>query len=487
MPMISSACQRSNVSVVHHIPTLVTIHYQFKPHFEMKRTYIFNIIILTLLFSLCSCDDWLEPKSEVDPERNVLLDSPEGVEDAFTGIYASLSHKDLYGRALTYYIPSILAGHYGMVGKDIEHWMKYPYDRTSMSYNDLAIIDIDRIWSKLYNLIANTNSIIEFVEKKDPQVTDVSLRRAKGEALGLRAFMHFELLRYFGIPYSIDADAVAIPYMDKLTSVAGQLRSQREVIELIINDLKEAERLTADDTESSRLRFGHTAVLATLARVYLYSGQAYIAHDYAVRAINERPSYISWHNMDAADGDRLLESELIFALNVSRLNEYAAGWILPGGVGRKNTIMVITQAGEYYYDDEDDIRKSLWVASIGYDRYCGKFDLSSQQPLMPVIRLSEMAYMAAEGASTGEEALEYLNMVRIHRGLHPFSSITDIDLKNELQKEYQREFICEGQLWHYYKRNLVTNIPGNSNFRGRLNLFTFPLPEDELIFGNPSK
>lgn len=450
----------------------------------MKVLNIHKFIIASLLLCLCSCNDWLEPESEVDPDRRVLLDSPAGIEDAFTGIYASLSHKDLYGRALTYYIPSILAGHYGMTGKDIEHWMNYPYDRTSASVNEFAIIDIDRIWSRLYNLIANANSIIGYAESADAGENDAFLRRAKGEALGLRGFMHFELLRYFGKPYATDADAAAIPYMDKMTSVAGRTLSSKEVLKRIIEDLEASERLTAGAPDGGRLRFGHTAALATLARVYLYCGQRATAHDYAVKAINEKQDYVAWHDPEAADGDRLFESELIFALNVSRMEEYAAGWILPGGVGRKNTIMVITQAGEYYFDEDDDIRKSLWVADIGYDRYCSKFDLSSERPLMPVIRLSEMAYIAAEGAPTYAEAIEYLNMVRTHRGLPPFAADSAADLRDELQKEYQREFICEGQLWHFYKRNLVTNIPGNSNFRGRLNLYTFPLPEDELIFGN---
>lgn len=451
----------------------------------MKIIYFSNIAVISILMMcLCSCNDWLEPKSEVDPDRRILLDSPEGIEDAFTGIYASLSHKELYGRALTYYIPSILAGHYGMTGKDIEHWMNYPYDRTAASVNEFAIIDIDRMWSRLYNLIANANSIIDYVTKADATESDASMRLAKGEALGLRGFLHFELLRYFSGTFTADADAAAIPYMVTMTPVAGRPLSARDVVRLIADDLEESARLTAGATDNGRLRFGHSAALATLARLYLYSGQTEPAFRYAVKAIDERPEYVTWHEPETMVNDRIFESELIFALNVSRLKEYAEGWILPGGIGRKNTIMVITQAGEYYFDEEADIRKSLWMATIGFDRYCTKFDLSSDSPVMPMIRLSEMAYIAAESASTDAEALKYLNMVREHRGLPPFDKNAGVNIHDELQKEYQREFICEGQLWHFYKRNSVANIPGNSNFRGRLHLYTFPLPEDELIFGN---
>lgn len=67
----------------------------------MKNKIILTLFALLLLPAV-SCDRWLEPGSEVEPDRGTLLESPEGVEDAFTGIYATMSHKDLYGRALTY-------------------------------------------------------------------------------------------------------------------------------------------------------------------------------------------------------------------------------------------------------------------------------------------------------------------------------------------------------------------------------------------------
>lgn len=440
-----------------------------------------------LLSASSACNSWLEPESEVDPDRNTLLKSPGGIDDAFTGIYASMSHKDLYGRTLTYYVPSILAGHYGMVGTDIAHWMKYPYDRQAESYSETAIIDIDRVWSRLYNVIANANSIIDYAKSVDADEKDAAMRHAKGEALGIRGFIHFELLRYFGQPYTTGADARAIPYMDEMSGVASPILTGREVAKKIISDLEHGLSLTEDAADSEVMRFGHTAMLAALARIHLYMGDTDSAHDIAVRVMNERPASISWYDPATDTGDDMLRCELIFALNISHMNEYAAGWVLPGGIGRKNTIMVLTQAGEYYYDENDDIRARLWVTPIANDRYCKKFDLDSPYPIMPMIRLSEMAYIAAETASTPIESIAYLNIVRTHRGLVPLPDDGTVNISDEIAKEYQREFLCEGQLWHFYKRKMYGNIPGNSYFAGRINLYTFPLPEDETIFGDPSK
>lgn len=450
---------------------------------KMRIKYLLAAILLSVV---SSCNSWLEPESAVDPDRNALLESPEGIEDALTGIYASLSHKDLYGRTLTYFIPSILAGHYGMVGTDIEHWMKYPYDPENSSYSETAIIDIDRVWSRLYNVIANANSIIEYTKSVDADEKDASMRHAKGEALGIRGFIHFELLRYFGRPYALGAEIHSIPYMDEMSAVAHPALTNREVTEKIIMDLENALALTADASDGNIMRFGHTAILATLARVHLYANDMEKAHLYAVRAIKECPASVTWYNPTSGTDDNLLKCELIFALNISRMNEYAAGWILPGGIGRKNTIMVLTQAAEYYYDESGDIRNELWVTSIGYDLYCKKFDLASSCPLMPMIRLSEMAYIAAETASSHTDGIAFLNTVRTHRGLSPLPDDGTVNLCDEIAKEYQREFLCEGQLWHFYKRKMYANIPGNSYFAGRMNLYTFPIPEDETIFGNVS-
>lgn len=451
----------------------------------MKNKIILTLFALLLLPAV-SCNRWLEPGSEVEPDRGTLLESPEGVEDAFTGIYATMSHKDLYGRALTYYIPSILAGHYGMTGTDIAHWMSYPYNADYGQCNEFAIIDIDRIWRRLYNLVANANSIIEYASAADPEERDPRLRAAKAEALGLRAFFHFELLRYFSEPYALNPEGRGIPYMTGLTQTAGDFLTIREVTEKILADLTRSLEAGEGTPDPGRLRFNRTAALATLARVHQFRGEAALAREYALRGISERPAYVDWHDPAAPEGYRPLESELIFALNVSRMEEYAAGWVLPGGLGRKSTIMVLTQAGEYYFDEPDDIRNSLWITSIGYDRYCSKFDLSAEKPLMPMIRLSEMAYIASEGAESPAEALAWLNRVRTARGMEPFAEDASVNIPEEIAAEYRREFICEGQLWHYYKRTMATDIPGNNNFRGRIALYTFPIPEDEWIFGNVS-
>ena len=54
---------------------------------------------------------------------------------------------------------------------------------------------------------------------------------------------------------------------------------------------------------------------------------------------------------------------------------------------------------------------------------------------------------------------------------------TSAAVLTEIQNEYQREFICEGQLFYFYKRQGVAEINGQQV------KYQLPKPDDELEFG----
>jgi hypothetical protein len=108
---------------------------------------------------------------------------------------------------------------------------------------------------------------------------------------------------------------------------------------------------------------------------------------------------------------------------------------------------------------------------------------------MPVIRLSEMYYIAAEARLTVDlpQSIQLLNTVRKSRGI-----VQDIPVNadlatvsGEITKEYRKDFVQEGQLFFYYKRKgfasfpgLPTAIPGNDG------IYMIPFPDSEMEFGN---
>ena len=153
----------------------------------MKR--LCNILcVLLLLGTMTSCEDWLDvdPKSEV--KADVMFQSVSGFKDALTGIYLLMSDQDLYGREATWGFVDALAQQTDVKGGESSAWYnatRYNYSATTTSSNG--------IWSKSYNIIANVNFLLENLEKKKEMFSPAMYGVIKGEALGLRAFLHFDL------------------------------------------------------------------------------------------------------------------------------------------------------------------------------------------------------------------------------------------------------------------------------------------------------
>ena len=65
---------------------------------------------------------------------------------------------------------------------------------------------VSNTWVKGYALIGNINTLLEHCEKNRNVLSDKGYHIIKGEALALRAMLHFDLLRIFGPPASLGRD-----------------------------------------------------------------------------------------------------------------------------------------------------------------------------------------------------------------------------------------------------------------------------------------
>jgi len=108
-----------------------------------------------------------------------------------------------------------------------------------------------------------------------------------------------------------------------------------------------------------------------------------------------------------------------------------------------------------------------------------------------VIRVSEMYYIAAECANKKNDinsGAALLNKVRAARGLNALNAAgiaTTDSLSTEIMREYQKEFIQEGQTFFYYKRlnkdlKLVTGTPATIP----ADVYVFPIPDKEKEYNH---
>lgn len=479
----------------------------------MKKIIYTMIIACTTLFA--SCDSWLEVKPYDQIAESELQKSEEGYQKMLNGIYIDLNSDALYGQTLSVEMIEVMGGAY-TIGTDNSVWGNYK-DLSSYQYNtEYWRNRLDQTWNKAYALILNCNKILETIDGNKNLFTDGSYYIIKGEALALRAMLHFDMLRLFGPVCSKDSDKKAIPYYTKQTNSPEPILTAQEVMEKITTDYEDALNYLANDpvkTEGTMmsstedgssnflryraLRLNYYAVEALMARAYLYMGNKTEAFKYATDVIKTADQNI-FPFVDKnlvigspADPDRIFSSEVLFALtNTSRgtiHKNFFDPSRLPNYVFRMDDSMMsnlvyggAATTGGY----QDDYRyRACWMAT-GSNRYFYKYsDMvangSIQNTMIPMVRLGEMFLIAAESQSGDLKAgVQYVNALRRNRGVASLTTLTP-DL---LKYEYIRELYGEGQLFFLYKRlnsDIITSATSSKNPKASDLIFVVPLPDTE--------
>lgn len=472
-------------------------------------------MILACSTMMVSCDSWLEVKPYDKISEGELQKSEEGYQKMLNGIYIDLNSDALYGQSLSVEMIEVMGGAYA-IGTDNSVWGNYK-DLSNYQYGtEYWRNRLDQTWNKAYAQILNCNKILESIDQNQDLFTGGNYYAVKGEALALRAMLHFDMLRLFGPVYAKDSEKKAIPYYNKQTNSPEPILTAKEVAEKVVADLEEARILLANDpvkTEGTlmsgsqdgtsnfmryrALRLNFYAVEALLARVNLYMGNKTEAFKYATDVIKTADQGIfpfvdkSLVIGSPADPDRIFSSEVLFALtNTSRSKIHKNFYDpsrLPNYVFRMddNLMSNIVYGGAATTGGyQDDYRyRANWIAT-GSNRYFYKYsDMvangSIQNTMIPMIRLGEMFLIAAESQSDDlAKGVQYVNALRRNRGVANLQTLTP-DL---LKYEYIRELYGEGQLFYLYKRlnsDIITSSNANKNPKASDLIFVVPLPDSE--------
>lgn len=368
----------------------------------MKK--ILYTMILACSTMMVSCDSWLEVKPYDKISEGELQKSEEGYQKMLNGIYIDLNSDALYGQSLSVEMIEVMGGAYA-IGTDNSVWGNYK-DLSNYQYGtEYWRNRLDQTWNKAYALILNCNKILENIDQNQDLFTGGNYYAVKGEALALRAMLHFDMLRLFGPVYAKDSDKKAIPYYNKQTNSPEPILTAKEVAEKVVADLEEARILLANDpvkTEGTlmsgsqdgtsnfmryrALRLNYYAVEALLARVNLYMGNKTEAFKYATDVIKTADQGIfpfvdkSLVIGSPADPDRIFSSEVLFALtNTSRSKIHKNFYDpsrLPNYVFRMddNLMSNIVYGGAATTGGyQDDYRyRANWIAT-GSNRYFYKY------------------------------------------------------------------------------------------------------------------
>ncbi|MFD2968747.1 RagB/SusD family nutrient uptake outer membrane protein [Sphingobacterium bambusae] len=499
----------------------------------MKKNIKLYIMLPLLTFlSFSSCQKWMDVRPITEDQFDRVFSTETGFSQAMIGVYGSMNATQLYGRELTFGVLDVMAGYYTPQDGGTQAYGKirtnYPYKRNNANKDETVVNIINNFWTGLYSQIANLNNVLMNIDSRQSVFTGDNYRLIKGEALGLRAFLHFDLLRMYGPSFLSDQQALSIPYVDTLSSIVTQRLTVTQATDRIIEDLQKSLALMDQDpirtgenpnnilapaspssTLSSyhnrRYRFNYYAVAATLARVYLWKNDKINAAKYARIAIDAQSAKFPWvanpQNIIVEGNtarDRTFTTEHIFALNNPLLEDYAPLYFTAGGSSAATRLVVSQQNRTTIYEDNtEDIRNQYFFTAYvnsensrtyffptKYLQNAGNSIWYKQQ--IPLIRISEMYYIAAECTEDLAEASEYLNTVRSARKITSILSLTNVNKDNEILKEYQKEFLGDGQLWYYCKRKDLSKPQLNELFDWGVwnkEWYVFDMPENEFQYG----
>ena len=428
-----------------------------------NNNIIFFVLIATL--SLGSCKKWVDVNPPLQVDQAKLFSDEQGFKDILNGVYLQMGSRSAYGRDMNLGLLSVMGRSYDTTISPAVGDLYYQGAR--YNFQDPTVYATTKnIWDTLYFSIGNLNNLLSNVDANQKVFTGSNYNTVKGEALGLRAFLHFDLLRLFApSPAASGLNTAAIPYVSSVSPYATPVATTGSVIDACIADLLLSQSfLSSSDMTTSR--FNVWAAKGLLARIYLYKGDLVNAQKYALEIINSKKFPLVTVNADLMYTKEQLfsifsSSNIAISYNSSVLNTTP-----PLGFTIANqTALFVTGSGATSDWRRSFVDPSTGVA-VGNTISPRKFYNSIQSSVntVPLIRATEMYYIAAETANALQDSLTATNLldsVRVHRNLLKY---TQLALKRdsiniEIAKEYQKEFLGEGQVFYFYKRK---NLPFSS-------------------------
>lgn len=444
-----------------------------------KETWRFVIVLIclfTVVFLMFSCDDFVEvelPNSQLTADA--VFEDQAVANAAMTDIYAKIREFGvLTGSTFG------LGLQLGMYADELDF---YGNESLGLFYNNSIIAsnpDIKSLWDTSYHQIYASNAVFEGVEKS-VNLLDTERNQLKGEALFVRALIHFYLANVFGdVPYITTTN---YELNKKVTRIEVS-----EVYKRIKIDLEKAIQLLSEDyLIPNRTRPNKYAACALLARVNLYAGDWEEALDETSTVINNTQLYVE-------EG----LSMMFLKESTSTIWQIDPGY--NGGNALESFTYTFTSTPPPLVALTDDLiqafsnndqRKIHWTKAITdgvstwYHPFKYKYYSGTSAEYSVIFRLSELYLIRAEskaylGNLSG--AKDDLNTIRNRAGLANTTATTQDEILDAILKERRLELFTEfGHRFFDLKRfHKIQSVLSETKPGWDTNDVLFPIPEAEL-------
>jgi len=467
----------------------------------MMKKIIIYIGIVAAIFSMPSCDDFLDKSAEdfLSPEN--YYNTEDDIKNSLGGVYVTIGSYYTYGRYLVI----------DAATDDLWYW----------NQNEVNIIDrlcswnytsgqaqLEYMWRRLYEGVERANVLLENIHKADME-EDVR-NKYIGETRFLRAFYHYVLADNWGdIPLKLVSS-------EKVSNVNTERTPIKDVFENVVEEMEyvlENDMLETADKFDHSARVSKSVAQGILARIYLkmageplnmgnemYTKALYWAQQVkgsGLHNLNNNYDQIfinhSQNLYDTQYRESMWEAEFVGNTTTDPGKNDKYSWI-----GVTNGIICYDENIGYCYGyqkvrlklwdlfDEADKRKYRTIAPHKYNTTAGKYDQKQttfnsiaercaakwrreeetlkpkvknwNETNFPILRYSDVLLMIAEAETelngVTDIALDALNEVRDRAGIELYAKddsdpskieITSTDdLRQIIRDERARELAFEG-------------------------------------------
>lgn len=439
----------------------------------MKRNYY--ILILASAFTISSCKKTIDLYPQSNLNTGTYYSNLEELKAGLTGCYNGMQNS--------------LFNEWQFTELRSDNAKQGQPGSTASTNRDLSDLDmfipstshqgIYTYWANTYNNIRNTNVVllnlgvsynsgtgeIDF-GSVDLPVTDADRKQLAGEALFIRAYHYFNMVRLFGGVFLVHTpiSPAQAKSMNRATAA--------EIYKLIEADLKTA-AVSMNSLKFSQIanenkgRANSWAAKGLLAKVYLTLGKKAEAISLLQDVISNSGYSLQGSYAGLFSITNEMNSEILFAIRYKAgglgLGSPFANTFAPLGTGSA----VINGDGDglnYPTAELDtltngDLRKPTLIGTFGTGLatkwYVTKFLspvtlVDDAENDWPVLRYADILLMMAEAQGYNQTGIDMLNSVRPRAGLPNYSMTTLPSLaafETALSTERRIEFAFENQRW----------------------------------------
>ena len=396
----------------------------------MKTYRIIAAVLATL--ALASCAKQLDkyPHDAGTPDGVGIND----LGNMRTGMYNRVLVKSTY---LAYIGLDLLGG-------DLIHSQVANPGQVIQTYMTAASGFMSSPWNGFYEALYQVNNVLQACERFPEDATAKSIA---GECHFFRAHLYTQLvIRYGDVP------------LLRENTVEPVARTSKDLVwSFIDEEIALAEELvTADKSDYYISKY---AVQALKARILLYEGKKAEAATVAEGVINSGkytlcdPDKIWGTTSARAEASENTENIFSFA-NVATEDGFYLGsyfftyayvnggggwWYMTDDMYNSYEASDLRKTAYCYHETDDPSTNLHWCVN----KYRGGQKFTSP---IPLFRLSEMYFIAAEGKGVGGMAL--LNEFRATRGLGAVSASTEAEALDLVLTERKHELVGEGHRWY---------------------------------------